>query len=42
MKLNYYPTKASEYIKFQVLPIESGILLGGDWLRGNSISLDYQ
>ena len=35
LKVNYLPTKCTEVIKFYVLPIDSGLMLGGDWLKGN-------
>lgn len=42
MKIDYIPTKQSENVKFYILPIKGTCILGGDWLRGNSINLDYQ
>ena len=41
LRVKYLPTKYEEVVKFYILPIDSHILLGGDWLRGNNCWIDY-
>ena len=37
----FLPTKLHENIKFYVVPINTPFILGGDWLRGNKVLLNY-
>jgi Retroviral aspartyl protease len=41
LQIEYIPTKFTESIKFYVLPMEGCLILGGDWLRGNEVVMDY-
>ena len=41
LKVTYAPSKFKEVIKFYILPIGGTCILGGDWLRGNKVALDY-
>ena len=41
VKCTYELTNKSEIIKMYLLPITNSIILGGDWLVGNKVQLDY-
>ena len=41
LKCSFEGKPRHEIIKFYVLPIMNTIILGGDWLRGNNILIDY-
>jgi hypothetical protein len=41
LRVNYLPTNLVETLKFYVLPIDSSFIIGGDWLKGNSCTIDY-
>ena len=41
VKCTYELTNKSEVIKLYLLPITNSIILGGDWLVGNNVSINY-